>query len=64
MVPMGELGRVYEDCVPPIIFMLTPGVQYTTGNLILGGFLESSEIKLFQKNIRPNFGRLRWFEFV
>ena len=48
MVPMGELGRVYEDCVPPIIFMLTPGVQYTTGNLILGGFLESSEIKLFQ----------------
>ena len=31
MTPAGELGRVYEDCVPPIIFMLTPGVQYTTG---------------------------------
>ena len=35
MTPAGELGRVYEDCIPPIIFMLTPGVQYTTGNLSL-----------------------------
>jgi len=25
------LGRVYEDCVPPIIFMLTPGCTYVTG---------------------------------
>ena len=29
--PVGRLGRVYEDCVPPIIFMLTPGCTYVTG---------------------------------
>jgi len=34
MIPMGELGRVYEDCVPPIIFMLSPAVRYTTGQTL------------------------------
>merc|ERR1711970_1593808 len=34
IIPVGRLGRVDQDCVPPIIFMLTPGVQYTTGQTI------------------------------
>ena len=36
LIPMGDLGRVYEDCVPPIIFMLSPGVCYTTGQWFFG----------------------------
>ena len=34
-IPMGRLGDTEEDLAPSIIFMLSEGIKYTTGNKLI-----------------------------